>query len=96
MDTSDDIFKDIYFFEPEDFIEKLLIVHPNSEWEIIDKHESAYVDDDVKDRLVGLVTADALIIDLFSSECGRFVVNPEEEYGVPLSVAEAIKKYNKF
>ena len=96
MNTPNDVFSELYSGEPEVFIEKLLIMYPKLTWEIVNKDETAYVDDNVKNRLIGLVTGDALILDLFSSECGRFIVNPEEEYGISASVAEAIKKYNNF
>jgi hypothetical protein len=96
MDTIYGNLEEFHLYDPEFAIAKLRLIYPKMVWEIGDKDETSYVDDEVSDRLLGLVTADTIIFDLFSSECGRFEVDPEQQYGVSLPVAEAVKKFNKF
>jgi hypothetical protein len=96
MEATGDNLEEFNFSDPELAVEKLRLIYPKMIWEVASKDETSYVDDEVSDILLGLVTTDAVIFDLFSSECGRFEVDPEQQYGISLSVAKAVKKFNKF
>lgn len=95
MDSNANI-EDLKEQEHTDLVFKALCeLHPELSWEIVDKESTAYVDDDVANRLIGLVFDEITVFDLFSSECGRFQVSPDEAYAVPSSTAQILSAHNK-
>jgi hypothetical protein len=77
-------------------IAALQAAYPELTFENTEKAETAYVDDaEYADRLIGLLADDMLIIDPFSSSCGRFDVDPHATYGLPLAAANEVVRHNK-
>ncbi|MSR00460.1 MAG: hypothetical protein EXR88_03530 [Gammaproteobacteria bacterium] len=72
----------------------LLSRYPTFSFSIISKAESGFDDVDIPDQLVALEFEHMLIVDPFSSSCGRFV-NPSEAYGLSEQDALLIKEHNK-
>ena len=59
--------------------------------------EDYYLNNDGSQMLetrMGFEWEDFFITEPFSSECGRFEVNPEEYYGITKDEAEMVEKYN--
>jgi hypothetical protein len=69
--------------------------YPTFSFTIVSKAESGIDDADVPDQLISLGFEDMSIIDPFSSNCGRFSVNPSEAYGLNEQNALLIKEHNK-
>jgi hypothetical protein len=77
-------------------IAALQAAHPELTFEITEKADTAYVDDaEYADRLIGLLADDMLIIDPFTSPCGRFEVNPHVTYGLPSAAAIDLLRHNQ-
>lgn len=69
--------------------------YPHLVFAVVDKANTAYVDDDrYADQLIGVDTGHFLIIDPFESTCGRFAVDPDANYGLPETAANEILKHN--
>ena len=76
-------------------LKQLREAYPNLTFDTVRKSLSAFADDDrYADLLIGVVTDDFLIISPFDSECGRFTVSPDIEYGIPKEVADKIVQHN--
>lgn len=74
----------------------LQAAHPELTFEITEKAETAYVDDaEYADRLIGLLAYEMLIIDPFTSSCGRFEVDPHVTYGLPMAAADELLRHNQ-
>jgi hypothetical protein len=53
-----------------------------------------YYNNDYKETRIGFVHEDFFITEPFTTECGRFEVDPTEYYGITKDEAEMIEKYN--
>jgi hypothetical protein len=74
---------------------KLHAAHPDLSFDIVGKADTAYADDPTyNEELIGVVTQDMMIVDPYTSSCGRFTVLPEEAYGIPADVAADIRANN--
>ncbi len=56
--------------------------------------KDTYGNDEFETTRMGFVFGDMWITEPFTSECGRFVVCPEEYYGITYDEANMIMKYN--
>lgn len=74
----------------------LQAAHPDVTFEIVAKGETVYADDaDYAKTLIGVLAEDMLIIDPFSSSCGRFDVDPHAAYGLPNAAASMLLRHNQ-
>lgn len=79
----------------EALLADLRAAHPDLHPQLFMKIETALVDDEtIPTELVAVVVDEMLIYDLFASSCGRFEVDPDETYGVPLPFALRIAEHN--
>lgn len=75
-------------------LEELKALQPSLKLEIVNKEETAYVDDEVSEFLIAVSTDDEQLIDPFTSSCGRFTVEPEIAYGIDKDIAKIICDHN--
>lgn len=74
---------------------ELQAVNPDLTFDIVAKAETAYADDaGYAGTLIGVLAQDVLIVDPFTSSCGRFSVNPEDAYGLPEACARQLLAHN--
>lgn len=69
--------------------------YPEKEFVIIDKDEMSIEEEEVPAELIAMNFNGMSIVDLFSSECSRFRVDPNEMYGISNEDAKIIQDYNK-
>lgn len=69
---------------------------PNLTFETVDRDQTAFADDgEYASVLIGVQVEGMLIIDPFSSSCGRFDVEPLEAYGLPNAAARELQGHNR-
>lgn len=60
-----------------------------------DKASTGHVDDpDFADELIGVLSDDTLIVDPYTSSCGRFDAQPEVDHGIPEALAKRLLAHN--
>lgn len=73
----------------------LRATYPTLTFSTVRKADTAHADDDrYADLLVAANVRDVLITEPCESTCSRFVVDPEEAYGIPAPAADAIMQHN--
>jgi hypothetical protein len=78
--------------ELKDYLSKK---YPNHAVAIINKDENYSDHDEAPEQLIQITTNDFSIVDLFSSECGRFHAEPFTTYGIEKKDADLIRMHNK-
>ena len=74
---------------------ELQAAHPDLDFQVIDKVETAYADEaQYPDQLIGFLSKDVLIVEPFRSTCGRFTAMPDSDYGLSESAARLIRDHN--
>jgi hypothetical protein len=69
--------------------------YPTIEVSVVGKADAGVALDDAPDHVVQIVHKDCGIVDPFTSECGRFVVDPALVYGIEIADAQLMRDHNK-
>lgn len=69
--------------------------YPEHQFEIVEKSSLDVECDEAPDSIIVVTVDDFSLHDLFSSQCGRFTVDPMTEYRIEMVDAELVRDHNK-
>jgi len=91
--------KNLFYMQSEETAKEIVVYlsakYNKLTFATVGKNESCVEDEEAPEVLVSIEYMDMSIIDPFSSECSRFIVDPVVQYKIELKDAQLISNYNK-